>query len=89
MTPSQLIAFLNAMTCGDLDSLSSKLCEARDACLELGADDLAAMILEAREALVSGDLKTYRKRAETVVARLGHLKSRQQSSSRPGLGPGS
>jgi len=80
MTPSQLIALLNAMTCGDLELLSSKLHEARDVCLELGEEGLAAMILEASDALVSGDLKTYRKRVETVVSRLGHLKSRPRCS---------
>ena len=76
MNPTQLIAFLNAMTCGDLDSIAAKLEEARGACSELGEDDLASKIGEAREALLGGDLKTYRKRVETVVAGLGHVRSK-------------
>lgn len=79
MTPNQLIAFLNAMTCGDLESMAGKLEEARRACLDLEDEDLSSKLSEAREALLSGDLKTYRKRLETAVARLGHMKSRKPS----------
>jgi hypothetical protein len=76
MNPSQLIAFLNAMTCGDLDSIATKLTEARAACVGLGVSDLAGKLDEAKAALLDGDLKTYRKRVETVVAALGHVRSR-------------
>lgn len=76
MNPSQLIAHLNAMSCGDLATLSRKLDEATDACRRLGEDELVAMLGEARGGLDGGDLKTYRRRLETVVARLGHLRSR-------------
>lgn len=76
MTPSQLIAMLNAMTCGDVDSLAAKLTEARESCVDLSCPDLAELLEEARTALQGADLKTYRKRIETVVARLGHLRAR-------------
>ena len=76
MDPSQLIAFLNAMTCGDLDAIASKLREAHNACSDLGEIDLASKLEEARMALLAGDLKTYRKRVETVVASLGHVRSK-------------
>jgi hypothetical protein len=76
MNPSQLIAFLNAMTCGDLDSIASKLGEAQIACTELGEGGLASKLDEARAALLTGDMKTYRKRVETVVAGLGHVRSK-------------
>ena len=79
MTPSQLIAFLNAMSCGDLESLAAKLDDASRACTELEQGELAGKLGEAREALLEGDLKGYRKRVETVVARLGHLKARQET----------
>jgi len=79
MTPSQLIAFLNAMSCGDLESLAAKLDDASRACTELEQSELAGKLGEAREALLEGDLKGYRKRVETVVARLGHLKARQET----------
>ena len=77
MTPGQLIAYLNAMSCGDLEGLAAKLDEAGRACTALKQGELADKLGEAREALLEGDLKGYRKRVETVVARLGHLKARQ------------
>ena len=73
-TPARLIALLNALTVGDLDGLRVKLDEARAECEALGRDELASLVGEALDALGSGDLKTYRKRVETAVARLGHLK---------------
>lgn len=75
MTPSQLIAALNALTFGDLDGLDRKLEAARAACAEMGQAALADCLDDARTALRSGDLKTYRKRIETAVSRLGHLRA--------------
>jgi len=72
--PSQIIALLNSLSLGDLDAIRAKLDEAATACQSLGKDDLSALVAEARTALGSGDLRTYRKRIETAVARLGHLR---------------
>ena len=74
MTPTQVIALLNSLNVGDLDALRSKLDEARAQCAGLGHDDVALVVAEARQALITGDLRTYRKRVETAVARLGHLR---------------
>lgn len=74
MTASQLIAFLHALKLGDLDALLAKLAEARAACLALGTPDLAACVDEAASALRQADLKTYRRKLETLVSRLGHLR---------------
>jgi hypothetical protein len=74
MTASQLLAYLNAMVLGDLDSIHDKLGEARRACVALDQEALADKLLEAEQALARADLKTFRKRMETVVARLGHLR---------------
>jgi hypothetical protein len=74
MTPTQVIALLNSLNVGDLDALRSKLDEARAQCATLGHEEVALVVAEARQALVSGDLRTYRKRVETAVARLGHLR---------------
>jgi hypothetical protein len=71
---TQLIAFLNALDVGELDSIAAKLDEARDACEELGQPELAEKLGEALQALGGADLRTYRKRVETVVSRLGHLR---------------
>jgi hypothetical protein len=73
-TPSQVIALLNALTQGDLEAIRAKLTEARGACLQLGHDDVASIVAEADGALSGGDLKTYRKKVETAVAKLGHLR---------------
>ena len=74
MDPGRLIAILNAINVGELDLLRGKLEEARAGCLELGQGELAGLLKEAMESLSRGDLRTYRKRVETVVARLGHLR---------------
>jgi hypothetical protein len=73
-TPSQVIALLNALTQGDLDAIGAKLAEARGACLKLGHDEVASIVAEAHGALSGGDLKTYRRKVETAVAKLGHLR---------------
>ena len=70
----QLIAFLNAIQVGPLEEIRGKLDEARGRCVDLGQLELAVKLAEAQAALDAVDLKTYRKRIETVVSRLGHLK---------------
>ncbi len=72
--PTQVIALLNALSLGDLDAIRAKLAEARGACERLGHDDVASLVAEAHGALSGGDLKTYRKKVETAVAKLGHLR---------------
>ncbi len=74
MTAEQIIAFLNALTFGDLGALGTKLQQARSACAELGHAEIADVVGEARSALLSGDLTTYRRKIETAVSRLGHVK---------------
>ncbi len=74
MSPGQLIAHLNSMSVGALDGLAHKLEQARRACVELEQTELAEKLVEAGRALETADLKTFRKRLETVVARLGHLR---------------
>lgn len=73
-TPAQLIALLNSLSFGDLDAIRAKLDEARGELVSLGHDDVAVIVSDARTALAGGDLKTYRKRVETAVAKLGHLR---------------
>lgn len=72
MTPSRIMASLNALTFGDIEAVRVKLEAAAGACRELGYEDLAVLLVEARDGLSGGDLKLYRKRVETVVSRLGH-----------------
>ena len=73
-TPSQVIALLNALTHGDLEAIRARLAEARGVCEQLGHDEVASIVAEAHGALSDGDLKTYRKKVETAVAKLGHLR---------------
>ena len=74
MNAQQLIAFLNALTFGDLLGLASKLEQARSACAALGHGEIAEVVGEAAAALKCGDVRTYRRKLETAVARLGHVK---------------
>ena len=74
MNSSQLIAALNSIDVGELDGVRSKLQEARRVCADLQQEDLAEKLTEAESALLQADLETYRKRLETVIARLGHLR---------------
>ena len=71
---SQLIAFLNAINVGELDGIRAKLAQAREACIALEQGDLAGKLTEAEKALFEADMTTYRKRIETVIARLGHIR---------------
>ena len=74
MNAGQLVVHLNALNVGEMDAVMIKLAEARQACLEIEQADLADKLGEAVEALGRADLKTYRKRVETVIARLGHIR---------------
>ena len=72
--PSRIIAALNSLHVGAMDVIRDKLGEARHACLELEQVELAERLGEATRALERADMKTYRKRVEFVIARLGHLR---------------
>ena len=74
MDASMLISHLNAIDIGDLDIIRGKLEQASRGCVELDQPELAEKLDEAVEALDRLDLKTYRRRVETVVSRLGHIR---------------
>ncbi len=74
MDSSQLIANLNAINIGDLDVIRGKLEQAREGCLAINQPDLAEKLQEAVDALDQADMKTYRRRVETVVSKLGHIR---------------
>jgi len=74
MDPGDLISHLNAINIGDLDLIREKLLQASQACSEIEQPDLADKLDEAVEALDRLDLKTYRRRVETVVSKLGHIR---------------
>jgi hypothetical protein len=72
--PSKIIACLNSLGVGEMDVIRAKLDEARDACLDLDRADLAERLGEASSALVRAEMKVYRKRVESVISQLGHLR---------------
>ena len=74
LTSGDLIAHLNAIRVGDLGSIRVKLEEARDSLQQIEQPELASMLQEALDALAAADVPTYRRRVETVVSRLGHLR---------------
>jgi len=69
---SKIISSLNSLSLGKMENIGAKLAEARKACLELDENELADRLREAHGALLRGDVRTYRKRVESVVSRLGH-----------------
>ena len=71
---SWLLTHLNSIRVGDLSAIKSKLLEAREGCVAMEQDGLAELLGEAISALDQADMKTYRKRVETVIARLGHIR---------------
>ena len=72
--PSQIIATLNSAQRGEMGTIRGKLDQAREDCLAIEQQELAARLDEALSALGRADVKTYRKRVESVIARLGHLR---------------
>ena len=74
MKPSQIIASLNALHLGDMEIIRATLSQARQACLALDQAELAARLDEADLALSRADVKMYRKRVESVISVLGHLR---------------
>jgi hypothetical protein len=74
MDPSQIIASLNALSFGDLESIDLRLAEAESACASLGAEDVLGRLRGAREALRSADPRAFRRHVEAAVSKLGHLR---------------
>jgi hypothetical protein len=74
MSPGKLISHLNAISVGDLDLIRVKLRQAREACVAIRQPDLAEKLREATDALDRADMKTYRRRVESVVSKLGHIR---------------
>lgn len=73
-SPARIIAALNALHRGEMDGIRAKLEQARRACLELNQAELAERLEEASDALRRADVRTYRRRVESVISQLGHLK---------------
>ena len=69
-----MVNYLNAIEIGEMEGIRSKLAEARKACEGIEQAELARTLTEADNALQKADVKTFRKRLETVVAQLGHVK---------------
>lgn len=69
-----LIATLNTMEVGDLDSIRSRLLDVRRELLSRDYGQLVTHLDECICALDRGDLKSFRRLKETIVSRLGHLR---------------
>lgn len=75
MAIRQIIQTLNTLGVGELDRVLGQLDEARAELREReDLTEIAIDLQEARDAITSGDLKTYRKRLERAVSRLGHAR---------------
>jgi hypothetical protein len=76
MSVRKIIRDLNSLAVGELERILSHLDDARSAVRHReDLADVAESLEEARQAITSGDLRTYRKRIERAVSRLGHARS--------------
>jgi hypothetical protein len=69
-----LIATLNTIEVGEIDSIRTQLLDVRE---ELGRRDLVDLVTtldECLAALADADLKNFRRLKESIVSRLGHLR---------------
>ncbi len=69
-----IIAVLNNLTTGEFSRLAGRVREARAEVARLGHEEIAAILDEALAALDSADLRTFRRRIQHAVSRLGHLR---------------
>lgn len=72
MTTKALIDVLNNLTSGELSRLSVRLADVRAAARDMGLDEVVALLDEATAALDASDLKTFRRKIQHAVSRLGH-----------------
>lgn len=70
----RIIAELNSLTIGDIDLLKERLDRSAKAIQELGQEELARKLVEARGCLDRGDVAGYKKGVQNVVSKLGHVK---------------
>jgi len=80
MTIQALIETLNTLTTGELGQLRARVAEARAEAAAMGLADVAGALDEALAALAAFDLKTFRKRVNHAVARLGHARETAPSA---------
>lgn len=69
-----LIDTLNNLSLGELALVTRRVGEVRDEVLAMDQVEIAAILDESLACLAAGDLRTFRKRINTAVSRLGHLK---------------
>lgn len=75
MSTRPLIEALNSLNIGDLESMARKVGETRAAAAAAGLSEIACTLDEAQAALDRADFKTFRKKIQHAVSRLGHAKT--------------
>ena len=70
----EILACLNSLSLGEISRVRIELARASGSLAAIGQSELAARVDEATAALVSGNVKEYRRAISNVTARLGHLK---------------
>ena len=73
-TKDAMIATLNTIEVGELDSIRKQMSEVRAELERCSYGELVEKIDECLGALRRGDLKDFRRLKETIVSRLGHLR---------------
>ena len=69
-----ILATLNAMDVGTLDSIRAKLRQVEDALRAIGEEELATRSAEAATVLARGDVAEFKRLRATLQAKTGHLR---------------
>ena len=73
---SSVMAQLNGLAVGDLQSIQAALESAGSELETIQQLDLAASVRDARQAVDCGDIKNFRRLIAQVVSKLGHVRDR-------------
>lgn len=82
MPTRALIDTLNNLALGEFTVVQRRVQEVRDAAHALGLVEITALLDEALTLLAVGEVKQFRKRINTAVSRLGHVKLQTSSVER-------
>jgi hypothetical protein len=74
MDKKALIDTLNNLTTGELSQLEARLEEVRAESERQRLEEIPEILAEAQSQLRSGDIKSFRKKVQHAVSRLGHLR---------------
>lgn len=75
MRVKSLIEGLNSLNVGEVSTLSSRVKQYRDEAQDSGLNEVTEILDEALASLQAMDVKTFRKKIQHSVSRLGHVRA--------------